>query len=112
MRSVDLAIYADSLAAEAAAISARLERARGRLRRAAIEHEARRALPAETVTLLERRGLLGPTAPGRTRSDTAELHGLGVELAAIECAQAWVEARLLQARGSTACGKEEVTMAA
>ena len=42
MRSVDLAIYADALAGEAAAVAARVERARARLRESEIEREARR----------------------------------------------------------------------
>ena len=41
MRSVELAIYADQLAGEAASLAARAERARSRLRQAAIEKRAR-----------------------------------------------------------------------
>jgi hypothetical protein len=59
MRSVALAIYLDVVDAEAAAIEARIDRARGRLLQAAIEHQARAALPAEVVARLEAVGLLG-----------------------------------------------------
>jgi hypothetical protein len=100
MQSVDLALYADSLAAEAAAASARLERARGRLRRVAIEHAARRELPVETVVLLERRGLLQPVVAGSRPADTSELVELIAELAALQRAQAWVEARLHEAQAT------------
>jgi len=41
MRSVELAIYADTLAGESASLAARAERARSRLRQAAIEKRAR-----------------------------------------------------------------------
>jgi hypothetical protein len=58
VRTVDLAIYADALAGEAAALAARVERARSRLRESAIEREARRTLARETVDRLERLGLL------------------------------------------------------
>jgi uncharacterized protein involved in type VI secretion and phage assembly len=53
MRSVDLALYADELAARAATLAAQLERARCRLRREAIEREARRALGEGSVARLE-----------------------------------------------------------
>lgn len=88
MRSVDLAVYADSVAAEASALAARLERARSRLRRAAIEQEARRALPAETVEALEQLRLLSPpdATPG-----VAEIAELRATLAAVERLQAWLE---------------------
>jgi hypothetical protein len=43
MRAVELAVYADALAGEAASRSARAERARSRLRPAAIEKAARRS---------------------------------------------------------------------
>ena len=91
MRSVDLAIYADALAGEAAAVAARVERARSRLRESAIEREARRELPRETIERLERLGLLRPTDE---RGLSAELHRLEDDLAAIEALQAWVESRL------------------
>jgi hypothetical protein len=98
MRSVDLALYADSLAAEAAALSARLERTRGRLRRAAIEHEARRELPADVVGVLERRGLIPSAVPLDPEEQTEEMGALRSELDAVEQLQAWVEARLAEAQ--------------
>jgi len=84
-------VYADALAAEAAALTARLERARRRLREAAIEYEARCALPAETVARLESLGLLAPAATG---DETAELGEVQAALAAVERLQAWVEGEL------------------
>ena len=56
MRSVDLAVYADLLASRTADAAARLERARARIRQAAIESEARAALPSRTVGRLESLG--------------------------------------------------------
>jgi hypothetical protein len=91
VRSVDLAIYADALAGEAAAVAARVERARLRLRESAIEQEARRDLPSATTARLERLGLLRPCDE---RSVRAELRRLEADLAAVEELQAWVEARL------------------
>ena len=44
MRSVDLALYADVLAGEAASLAARIERERGKQRQSAIERAARAAL--------------------------------------------------------------------
>ena len=58
MRSIDLALYADALAARSATLAAQLERARDRLRQAAIERRASRALDADAVARLERLGLL------------------------------------------------------
>lgn len=91
MRSVDLAIYADALAGEAAAVAARVERARSRLNESAIEREARRVLPQQTIERLERLGLL---RPGDARALQAELRRLEADLAALEALQAWVESRL------------------
>jgi hypothetical protein len=101
MRTVDLAIYADTLAAEAAALSARLERARSRLRQAAIEHEAEEALPADVVERLRGLGLLDAIA-GAPPGESAELEELQRSLAALGQLQSWVEARLFSER-------EEVT---
>jgi hypothetical protein len=101
VRTVDLAVFADSLAAEAAALAARLERARGRLRQAAIEREAREALPVEAVARLRRLGLLEAAA---TSDALDELEELQRSRAAIEPLQAWVERRLqteLSAGGHT-----------
>ena len=93
MHTVDLAIYADTLASEAAAVAARVERARARLRESAIEHEARRALTRETVERLERLGLLRPADERRLG---AELRRLEADLGALEELQGWVEARLAE----------------
>ena len=97
MRTVDLAIYADTLAAEAGAVAARVERARSRLRESRIEREARRTLTRETVDRLERLGLLRPADEHRL---TAELRRLEADLEALEELQAGVEARLAEMIGS------------
>ena len=94
MRSVELAVYADDLCAEAAAFAARAERARSRLRAAALEREARRALRGETVLALESLGLLGRHDEASLR---AELEELEAALAAIGELQAWVEEALAAA---------------
>lgn len=91
MRTVDLAIYADALAAEAATVAARLERARARVRQAAIERVARDALPPPTVARLEALGLL------QTRADRAEIRELVETLEAVEALQAWLERALVSA---------------
>jgi hypothetical protein len=91
VRAVDLAIYADALAGEAAAVAARLERARSRRRQAAIERVARRELAPHTVLRLEALGLLA------TRDDHAETLQLETALAALEELQAWVERQLAEA---------------
>ena len=85
MRSIDLALYADSLAGEAAALAARVEREHGKLRQAEIEHAARRALPGAAVERLEELGLLA------TRGDAVALVELEEALDAVEVLQAWVE---------------------
>jgi hypothetical protein len=99
VRSVDLAIYADTLAARASALAARLERARAGVRQAAIEREARRALGEDTVTRLETLGVLTRAGP---RDDRAEIAELAAKLRALEELQAWVEGRLFEARGEDA----------
>lgn len=91
MREVDLAVYADALAGEAAAFSARAERIRSKLRQAKIERRARNDLSVETVDRLESLGLLGGTDE---RAAHAELRELEESLAALEQLQAWVEAEL------------------
>ena len=88
---VDLAVYADTLAGEAAALSARASRIRSRLRQAKIERRARNDLPASTVDRLEALGLLCGTDE---RQAHAELRELGESLAALEQLQAWVEEEL------------------
>ena len=94
MRGVDLAIYADALAGEAASLSARAERARSRLRQAAIEKRARRELTTVAVERLEALGLLGAVDEAGAR---AELRELEAALDALEELQAWVEAELGEA---------------
>ena len=59
MRGVDLAIYADVLCAEASSLEARAERARSRLRQAAIDRRARAALSEVAAQRLEALGLIG-----------------------------------------------------
>ena len=88
MRRVDLALYADSLAGEAAAVAARIERERSRLRLAEIERAAVRDLPVPVVGALRERGLLA------TRGDIEELVALEETLDALERLRAWVEERL------------------
>ena len=91
MRSVDLALYADMLAGEAASLAARIERERGRQRQASIEREARAALTPFAVDRLEELGLLS------TRGDAAALAELEESLDAVEVLQAWVEGALTRA---------------
>ena len=88
MRSIDLALYADALAGEAAALAARVEREHGKLRQAEIEHAARRAPPGAAVERLEELGLLA------TRADAVALVELEEALDAVEVLQAWVESVL------------------
>ena len=94
MRAVDLALYADTLAARASALSAQLERARDGLRQRAIEREARRALSEETVARLEAIGVLSETDAGAGRAEVTEL---AARLSALEELQAWVERALFEA---------------
>ncbi len=91
MRGVDLAIYADALAGEAASLAARAERARSRLRQAAIEKRARTELTAVAVERLEALGVLGGIDEVATR---AELRELEAALDAVEELQTWLEAEL------------------
>lgn len=88
MREIDLALYADALAGEAASLAARVERERGRLRQASVEQAARRELAPEVVARLEELGLLS------TRGDVEVLLGLEESLDAVEALQAWVEEAL------------------
>jgi hypothetical protein len=94
VREIDLAVYADALAGESAALSARAERIRSRLRQAKIERRARNDLAPATVDRLEALGLLGGTDG---RGAHAELRELEDSLAALEELQGWVEAS--RARG-------------
>ena len=91
MRAVELAVYADALAGEAASLSARAERARSRLRPAAIEKGARVELTAIAVQRLEALGLLGAIDEPAAR---AELRELEAALDALEELQSWVEGEL------------------
>lgn len=95
MRTVDLAVYADTLAARAAILSTRLERARQRIRQSEIEYEARRDLPPETVAALERLGVLERRPVGPDVRDAA---GAALQLEALQALQAWVESRLRAGR--------------
>jgi hypothetical protein len=94
VREVDLAVYADTLAGEASALSARAERIRSRLRQAKIERQARNDLPAATVDRLTALGLLCGTDE---RAAHAELGELEESLDALEELQAWVEEELAAA---------------
>jgi hypothetical protein len=91
VRDIDLAVYADALAGEFAALSARSERLRSRLRQAKIERRARNDLAPATVDRLEALGLLGGIDE---RAAHAELRQLEESLAALEELQAWVEGEL------------------
>jgi hypothetical protein len=91
MRTVDLAIYADTLAGEHAALAARLEQANARLREAAIERNARAHLAAEAVRELEALGIIGGIDERTARS---EIRRLARALEAVEQLQMWVESRL------------------
>ena len=91
MRSVELAIYADALAGEAASLAARAERAQSRLRQAAIEKRAYSHLSETAIERLEALGLLGSVDEAATR---AELRELEAALDALEELQTWVEAEL------------------
>jgi hypothetical protein len=91
MRGVDLAIYADALAGEAASLAARVERARSRLRQAAIEKRARRELSGVAVERLESLGLFGGVDELAVRKELRELEAA---LDALEELQAWIEREL------------------
>jgi hypothetical protein len=91
VRGVDLAIYADVLCAEAATLEARAERARSRLRQAAIERRARAGLTEVAVERLEAIGLLGAVDEAATR---AELRELEAALDALGELQSFVEGEL------------------
>ncbi|SRR6266550_7213147 len=93
MRSVELAIYADALAGEAATLAARAERARARLQQAAIEKRARAELTETAVERLEALGVLGAIDE---RASRAELRELEAALGALEELQAWVEEELAE----------------
>jgi Spy/CpxP family protein refolding chaperone len=91
VRAVELAVYADALAGEAASLSARAERAHSRIRQAAIETRARSQLTPVAVERLEALGLLGAIDESAAR---AELRELETALDALEELQFWVEGEL------------------
>ena len=91
MRTVDLAIYADTLAGEHAALSARLEQAHARLREAAIERDARAHLSEEALKELETLGIIGGIDERTARS---EIRRLSRALDAVGQLQSWVEKRM------------------
>ena len=91
MRAVELAVYADALAGEAASLSARAERARSRIRQAAIEKRARRELTDAAVTRLQALGLLGAIDEPAARAELRDLEGA---IEALEELQSWVETEL------------------
>lgn len=101
MRTVDLALFADVVAARSAAAEARLERARDRLRQSAIEREARRELSPVTVERLERSGVLGLAD---VRAERGEVKELAESLAALRELQIWIEARLSVSREDAGLG--------
>jgi hypothetical protein len=92
VREIDLALYADALAGESAALSARVERIRSKLRQAKIERRARNDLTAATVDRLESLGLLGGVDERAAHADLRELED---SLAALEELQVWVEEELV-----------------
>jgi hypothetical protein len=94
MRTVDLALYADALAGEAASLQARAERARSLLRQSAIERCARADLRPRTVIRLEQLGVLADMDESGVRE---ELTTLAESLDALRELQAWVEAKLAAA---------------
>ena len=94
MRPVDLALYADALAGEAVALQARAERARSRIRQAAIERRALSELRPSTCRRLEALGIIGTVDEGAAR---AELADAAESLTALAELQAWVESKLAAA---------------
>ena len=94
MRTVELAVYADELAGESANLAARAERARSRLRQAAIEKRARAEVSDTAIEQLEALGLLGAIDDHAVR---AELREIEAALNALEELQAWVESELANA---------------
>ena len=91
MRAVDLALYADTLAGEAAALQARAERARARLRQAAVERSARNELPSATCDRLDALGVMSRIDEEAVRAELAELVA---SLGALRELQVWVESKL------------------
>src|SRR5262245_23746386 len=100
MRTIDLSLYADRLAGEAASLAARIEREHGKLRQAAIERVARAALTPVAVERLEAHGLL------QTHGDPLALADLEETLDAVEALEAWVEEALVRMTAAVALGDE------
>jgi hypothetical protein len=96
MRWIDLALYADELAARAATLAAQLERVRRMLRQEAIEREARRALDEGSVARLESLAVFHRQDVGELLR--AEIGELSISLTALEELQAWVEEKLAAAQ--------------
>jgi hypothetical protein len=94
VRAVDLALFADALAGEAASLGARAERARSSLRQWEIERAAKRDLPPTTTARLETLGILSHPNERVAREELAEL---ACSLEALQELQVWVEARLAEA---------------
>jgi len=91
MRPIDLALYADTLTGEAIALQARAERARARIRQAAIERRARAELRPATCRRLEALGVIGAVDERAARDELAEVTD---SLTALRELQAWVESKL------------------
>jgi glutathione S-transferase len=106
MRGVDLAIYADALGGEASSLAAKAERARSRLRQAAIEKRARGELTPVAVERLESLGFLGYVDEQAVR---AELRELEAALDALEELQSWIETQLVELRPESASTSEAMS---
>ena len=83
-----------TLAGESASLAARAERARSRLRQAAIEKRARTELSETAIGRLETLGLLGAIDEAAAR---AELREAEAALDALEELQTWVQSELASA---------------
>lgn len=94
MRAVDLALFADALAGEAASLAARAERARSSLRQRAIERAAKRDLTPVTAARLQTLGILSHSNERGVREELAQLE---CSLEALRELQVWVEERLAEA---------------
>ena len=93
MRSVDLALFADELAARAATLAAQLEHARGASgRRASSGRRGGRSTRPRSPASNRSASCAGPTAGVR-----AEIRELAASLSVVEELQAWVERRLFEA---------------
>jgi hypothetical protein len=104
MRTIDVALFVDIVAARTAALEARLDRTRDRIRQAAIERDARRALPGPTVERLERIGVLSLADLRAERREVAELVA---SLTALRELQTWAENRLADTQAECYPGPAE-----